>query len=229
MRLLKWLLSSVTRAPRHDPPQDYLRWYYDHAIWKGVMYRGVRTLKFVPDLWNYQEILQERNVQYVIETGTRHGGSALFFADCLRAMGRQGFVISVDVDSASRAVPEDERIQFLLGDSSSAEMASRIAALLPPGRAPGTAFWILDSDHTAAHVLAELRRLVPLMLPGDYLVVEDTCVNGHPVRADFGPGPWEGVAAYKAEHPGQLLAQPDRELRFGATFAPNGYYVRGEI
>ena len=34
-------------------------------------------------MWNYQEIFFERDIEWVIETGTRHGGSALFFADLL--------------------------------------------------------------------------------------------------------------------------------------------------
>jgi cephalosporin hydroxylase len=99
-----------------------------------------------------------------------------------------------------------------------------VGALLPPGR--GRAFFILDSDHSRDHVLAELRAYVPLLEPGDYLVVEDTCVNGHPVRADFGPGPWEAVDAYLAEHASLLRHDKEREQKFGYSFAPRGYFVR---
>ena len=77
--------------------QEYLKWYYDTNVWKGLQYRGVRTLKLPLDMWNYQEIIFEHNLHWVIETGTRHGGSALFFADLLAAGNREGGVVSIDV------------------------------------------------------------------------------------------------------------------------------------
>jgi cephalosporin hydroxylase len=204
----------------------YLRWYYDTAVWKRVAYRGVRTLKNPLDMWNYQEIIAERGIEWVLETGTRHGGSALFFADLLAARGASGFVISVDVDHDSLQLPAGghERLRLLKGDSASPATGRAVSALLPAQRGP--LFVILDSDHRATHVKAELESFVPLMRTGDYLVVEDTCVNGHPVRPDFGPGPMEAVLSYLEENPGVLAADTAREEKFGCTFAPRGYYTK---
>jgi cephalosporin hydroxylase len=73
-------------------------------------------------------------------------------------------------------------------------------------------------------VLRELAAYVPLMKSGDYLVVEDSCVNGHPVRPDFGPGPMEALEDYLQAHPGELMPDTAREEKFACTFAPRGYY-----
>jgi len=202
--------------------EQYLRWFYDTGVWKRMHYRGVRILKLPSDLWNYQEIFAEQRIEWVLETGTRHGGSALYFADLLRANRAPGRVISVDVDAASNAVRADERIDFLIGDSGSREIAQRIAGMLPTAR--GALFMILDADHRKAHVLRELEVLVPLLRRGDYLVVEDSCVNGHPVRPDFGPGPYEAILEFLAARPGVLEPDAAREAKFGATFSPRGYF-----
>ena len=73
-------------------------------------------------------------------------------------------------------------------------------------------------------MLRELEAYVPLMQPGDYLVVEDSCVNGHPVRPEFGPGPMEAIEEFLGSRPGVLAGDPAREGKFGCTFAPRGFY-----
>jgi cephalosporin hydroxylase len=204
--------------------EAWLRWYYDTAVWKRLSYRGVRTLKNPLDMWNYQEIIAEHGIEWVLETGTRHGGSALFFADLLVARGAAGFVISVDVDHASLQISAHSHIRLLEGDSTSPQLVEKVRSLLPAKRAP--MFVILDSDHQKAHVLRELAAYVPLMKPGDYLVVEDSCINGHPVRPDFGPGPMEAIEEFFSLHPTVLVRDERRETKFGCTFAPRGYYQK---
>ena len=80
---------------------------------------------------------------------------------------------------------------------------------------------ILDSDHTRDHVLAELRAYAPIVTPGQYLVVEDSNINGHPVFPGFGPGPMEALQAFLAET-GEFEVDRSRE-KFLVTFNPGGY------
>ena len=204
--------------------EAYIRWFVGKNVWKGMMWHGIRTLKLPSDIWNYQEVIFERKVEHVIETGTRHGGSALFFAETLAARGGDGRVVSIDIDAHSRQLASHDRITFLVGDSAAAEMVERALGLLPRERGP--IFLILDSDHSRDHVLRELRAWVPKLARGDYLVVEDTVVNGNPVRPDHGPGPLEAIAQYLDEAPGLLQADRARESKFGTSLAARGYYTR---
>jgi cephalosporin hydroxylase len=203
---------------------EYTKHYFESGLWRNVRYRGVTALKCIADMWNYQEIIHEFDVQWVIETGSRHGGSALYFADLLAARGARGRVISIDIDFETNAQVDHPGIEFLYGDSASPEIVASVKRLL--GETPGRVFAILDSDHRQQHVSRELEAYVPLLASGDYLVVEDTCVNGHPVLPDFGPGPWEAVEAYRSSHPGVLRHDREREEKFGITFAPNGYFIK---
>jgi len=206
------------------PGTEYFRWYYDTGVWKRMHYRGIRVLKLPSDMWNYQEIFLERRVDWVLETGSLHGGSALYFADLLQLNGARGKVISIDVNGSKNMLRQHPRIEFWHGDSAAPETVARLRAALPADR--GTLFAILDSDHSKAHVLREMEAFAPLLRTGDYMVVEDGCVNGHPVRPEFGPGPFEAVEEFLARHPDVFTPDRAREAKFGITAAPNGYLVK---
>jgi BMFP domain-containing protein YqiC len=80
---------------------------------------------------------------------------------------------------------------------------------------------ILDSDHRKEHVEQELEIYATLIGPGDYIVVEDTNINGHPVLPKYGPGPHEAVEAFLDRHR-EFRRDRSRE-KFLLTFNPGGY------
>lgn len=53
---------------------------------------------------------------------------------------------------------------------------------------PGKIFAILDSDHSMDHMLNEMKLLRPLLSAGDYLLVEDSMLNGTPRSSYVGTG-----------------------------------------
>jgi cephalosporin hydroxylase len=77
-----------------------------------------------------------------------------------------------------------------------------------------------------SHVLAEMKLLRPLLSAGNYLIVEDSNINGHPVLPRWGGGPYEAIEAYEHRFPNDYAHDRARENKFGCTFAPNGFLIR---
>ncbi|MCR9106085.1 MAG: cephalosporin hydroxylase family protein [Gammaproteobacteria bacterium] len=207
----------------YDPRVEYHKWYYDTEVWEGVRFHGVVTNKSVSDMWNYQEILFELKPALIVEFGTRFGGSALYFSVIGRSINPQLAVLSVDVSHAEvdPRVGEDPAIELMSCSSSAPEVAARIRKLR--ASKPGSVFFILDSDHRKAHVLAELTLLRDVVHSGDYVVVEDGNINGHPVLPQWGEGPTEALEEYFRMYPQDYERDTVREQKFGFTFAPGGF------
>ncbi|MDY0073242.1 MAG: CmcI family methyltransferase [Thauera sp.] len=221
--------SSPAQPAALQPPacaDDFHRWYYDNGVWEKVEFLGVPCLKSVMDMWNYQEILYRLKPGLVVEFGTRHGGSTLFFALIARQIRAEAIVLSVDVEDGGLdpRVLAAPGVEFMKSSSIAPAVGARIAALR--AQLPGPVFFILDSDHRKPHVLDELLSLREHTRSGDYLIVEDSNINGHPVLPGWGEGPYEAIEAYCALHPHDYQHDVEREQRFGFTFAPRGFLIR---
>lgn len=179
---------------------------------------GYLLLKCPLDLWIYQELLVRTHPDFVVETGTYAGGSALYFAMLLDQIGH-GRVITIDNELRADR-PEHPRIDYLHGSSVDSALTNRVREKIGDGRP----LVVLDSDHHAAHVYEELKAYSPLVKAGDYLIVEDTNVNGHPIAPDFGAGPMEALDQFLAEN-NDFLIDPHCE-RFLMTSNPRGYLRR---
>jgi len=227
----KKLVSSADTgnlAPVASNPEAeaYHRWFYDTKVWQRMTWMGVPIQKSPGDLWNYQELIFARRPRLIVEFGTNTGGSALYFAQMQQAAGIKGRVLSVDISHRIVHTPvrKCRAVELLERSSSDPRVAKRIRALRRRYRGP--IFVVVDSDHSAEHVYAELQLLRGVLRTGDYLVVEDGNLNGHPVLPDFGPGPLQAVERYTAEFPDDYEPDTQREHKFGFTFAPRGYLIR---
>src|SRR5882724_2480099 len=225
----RWRFSIALGAalsPSSRAANQYHKWYYSTGVWQRTTWMGVPVMKSVSDMWSYQEILHSLRPSLLLEFGTFYGGSAMFFASILRQLGAPFRVLSVDVDHSHvyDAVKQDSAIELLTA-SSSGEMAEQRIRRLKT-EYPGPVFAILDSDHSKAHVMSELMALRPILSPGDYVIVEDSNINGHPVLPFWGPGPYEAVTEYIKTFPHDYTLDTARENKFGFTFAPHGFLIR---
>ncbi|OSC40417.1 rhamnosyl O-methyltransferase [Mycobacterium decipiens] len=226
VRKLASAVAQLVYRPSDSATEEYHKWYYSNLVWNKTTWMGIKCWKSVSDMWNYQEILIDLKPSLIIEFGSRYGGSALFFANVMRHTGQPFKVLSVDIsqkalDPAARRDPD---IMFLESPSTIPAVAEHIQRL--KGEYPGKIFAILDSDHSMNHVLAEMKLLRPLLSVGDYVIVEDSNINGHPVLPGFGPGPYEAIEAYEHEFPHDYKHDVARENKFGWTCAPYGFLIR---
>ncbi len=131
-------------------------------------------------------------------------------------------MVTIDITDRAEDVSH-RRLTKVIGSSADAEVRDRVLADVPDD---ATAMVILDSDHTKDHVLAELRLWADVVSPESYLIVEDTNINGHPVYADFGPGPAEAVAQFTRERP-EFSPDLSRQ-KLLLTWNPGGYLRRSQ-
>ena len=196
-----------------------LYYYRRRQTWCDTRWLGVAVLKCPLDLWIYQELVHEIRPDWIVETGTAFGGSASYFASLCDVLGR-GQVLTIDpLELEGR--PRHPRIHYLRGLSTAPDVLAQVARVVEGARAVLVA---LDSDHSFANVLAELRAYHGFVTPGSYCVVEDGNIGGHPVRREFGAGPLEAVRAFLAENDAFEIDRA-RE-KFYLTFNPSGYLRR---
>jgi cephalosporin hydroxylase len=156
----------------NDPKRDMIFYECLQHIIGGrhqknlVKWRGTYVIKLPEDLILYAEVIHEYKPEVIIESGTAHGGSALFFADM---MAINGFGTVVTIDRDDRKPPAHPNVVYILGDVRLPEtfiQAQRIAA----GK---KTMVVLDSRHTPEHIMFEVRLFGPLVTPGQFLVIED--------------------------------------------------------
>jgi cephalosporin hydroxylase len=227
---MNFLIGTIS-VDRDQPPltpeeKEIIRRFHDlyYRRWLrggdtiNLSWFGYEVCKCPLDLWVYQELLVRTRPDLVIETGTHFGGSALFIATVMDIIGH-GRVITIDKE-ARPGRPVHPRISYWNGSS----VDEAIVADARKAAGSGRSMVVLDSDHSAAHVFQEMMAYSPFIQVGDYLLVEDTNVNGHPSYPEYGPGPMEAVGKFLSEH--DEFVVDERCERFLMTLNPKGYLRR---
>lgn len=208
--------------------------YSYHFSWMG---RPI--IQYPQDIVAMQEIIWRVQPDLIIETGIAHGGSLIFSAAMLElnaACGgpAQAQVLGLDIDirahnrQAIEAHPMARRISMIEGSSIAPEVIRDVHA-----RAAGKqrVLVCLDSNHTHAHVLAELEAYAPLVTVGSYCVVFDTIIedlpkSSQPVRP-WGPGdnPKTAAREWVEAHP-EFEVDRSVDGKLLVSVAPEGYLLR---
>jgi cephalosporin hydroxylase len=174
-----------------------------------MRWRGVPLMKNVFDFAIYPMLLAELRPLSIFEVGSGMGASAIWFADSLAALGIAGRVHSVDLVKVQIEHPS---ATFHEGDCSVPER------LFDPETlrfAPHPWLVVEDAHHNVGGVLDHFHKY---LMPGDYLVIEDSDIKREPIRT------------FVAARPGNYLVDTKFTDFFGrnATCAADSIFVRIE-
>jgi cephalosporin hydroxylase len=201
---------------------------------------GLPVLQLPEDLLRLQEVIYAVRPAVIVETGVFLGGSLLFHASLLAAMG-EGKVIGIDreiqphVRDALCSHPLASRISLIEGSSTDPAVVSQVRSLTE-GAFP--VLVILDSDHSREHVARELESYAPLVTKGSYIVATDGIMKdlSEVPRAELSwknDNPFEAANAFAARHPEFRQQQPqwlahNSPLTENVTYWPGAWLQRVE-
>ncbi|SCX38724.1 cephalosporin hydroxylase family protein [Variovorax sp. EL159] len=200
---------------------------------------GRPIIQYPQDMIAMQEIIWRVQPDLILETGIAHGGSLIFSAAMLELNAACGgpadaMVLGLDIDirahnrKAIEAHPMYKRITMIEGSSVSAEVIAQVQQIAAGKK---SVLVCLDSNHTHAHVLAELQAYAPLATVGSYCVVFDTIVEHLPKEMfpdrPWGPGdnPKTAVHEYLKTHP-EFEIDHTIDNKLLVSVAPDGYLRR---
>jgi cephalosporin hydroxylase len=223
----KQLLAQRRLVMPLDKQNELMKLFHELPVWHSMWFHNVEIEKNPLDLWMMQQIMYELQPDFVVETGTLKGGSALYWAHTLNGLGLENSrVLTVDINDYTKGAAEHplwkKYVTFYLGSSTDPAIVAKMAERVKGKKVIVT----LDSDHTKKHVLEELKMYSPMVNKGSYLVVEDTHLDGVPTAPDFGPGPLAAVQQFLADGGSKDFEQDLTREAYVMTFNPGGWLRR---
>lgn len=232
-----------------ETKKQFINQSFGHKYPYNFEFFGRPIIQYPQDMVAMQELIGQIKPDLIIETGIAHGGSLILSASMLSLLDycdaiEQGMlldpeaprrrVLGLDIDirahnrAAIEAHPMANRIDMIEGSSIDPAIIAQVQDIACGYE---RVLVCLDSNHTHAHVLAELEAYAPLVSAGSYCVVFDTIVEDMPAEM-FPDRPWgtgnnpkTAVWEYLKTHSEfEIDKQMDNKLLI--SVAPHGYLKR---
>jgi len=199
---------------------------------------GRPIIQLPEDMVRAQEVIFRVAPDVIVETGIAHGGSLVYYASLCKILGR-GRVIGIDIDIKAHnrdAIEKhllSEYITIIEGSSVDLPVIEQARSRIAPG---DVVLVILDSNHTAAHVIAELEAYHSFVTLGSYIVATDGIMfdladvpRGH-AKWDA-DNPMLAAEAFVADHPEFVIEHPawpfnESDLTANITHWPGAWLKR---
>lgn len=228
---------------------DFLRASTQPKYSYNFSWMGRPIIQYPQDMVAMQELIWSVKPDLIVETGIAHGGSLIFSASMLAQLDMceainagvsfnpkesRRKVLGIDIDirahnrSAIEAHPLAAYIEMIQGSSIGPEIIAQVKSIASNY---SRVLVCLDSNHTHAHVLAELEAYAPLTTVGSYCVVFDTVIEDLPAQMypdrPWSPGdnPKTAVWEYLKKHP-EFEIDKSITDKLLITVAPDGYLRR---
>ncbi len=245
--------ARIAAAPGNKALQaasrEFLLTTIDARYSYNFAWQGRPIIQYPQDMVAVQELIWQVKPDLIIETGIAHGGSLIFSASMLaqldlceaiesgekidpRVSKRKVLGLDIDIRAHNRAAieahPMASRIQMIQGSSIAPDIVDQVHAVAGNYQ---RVLVCLDSNHTHAHVLAELEAYAPLTSVDSYCVVFDTVLEDLPQELCFdrpwGPGdnPKTAVWSYLEAH-SEFVIDKSIHDKLLITVAPDGYLKR---
>lgn len=245
--------NEIASLAENDEFQILSREWFIKANYLKYSYHfdflGRPIIQYPQDMIAIQELIWKVKPDLIIETGIAHGGSLIQSAAMLalielseafisnqlfdpKVSKRHVLAVDIDIRAHNRAGieshPLSSRIKMIEGSSIDASIVDQIRDF---AKNYTRVMVFLDSNHTHAHVLSELKAYADLVSIGSYVVVFDTIIENLPEGANgnrpWGPGnnPLTAVREFLA---GDSSFKVDKSIqnKLLITVAPNGFLKR---
>jgi cephalosporin hydroxylase len=215
----------------------WLRCGWDKKYTYGFSWFGRPVIQLPEDIVRMQELVYSIQPDVIVETGVAHGGSLVFYASLMKAMGK-GAVIGVDVEirkhnrTAIESHPLSPLITLIEGSSVDPLIVSKVQSAV----AGKKCLVVLDSNHTKSHVLAELDAYAPLVPVGSYIVAMDGIMSELEGAPRSKPGwsrdnPKVATEEFVARNKSFRIVEPEFPFNEGTvkqrvTYCPGAFVVR---
>jgi len=200
-------------------------------------------IQYPQDIVAFQEVVCQVRPDLILETGIAHGGSLVLSASLLclldvmeginpRQSPRKVVGVDIDIRPHNRKALDEHPLRFKMelieGSSIDPAIIQQVRSHIDGVE---RVLVSLDSNHTHAHVLAELNAYADLVSVGSYCIVFDTVVEDLPAGSfpdrpwDIGNNPKTAVREWLKSHP-EFEIDKDIDNKLLISVAPDGYLKR---
>jgi cephalosporin hydroxylase len=199
----------------------WLRVGWDAKYVYSFSWMGRPVIQLPEDMMRIQELIYSIKPSVILETGVAHGGSLIFYATLVRAIGK-GRVIGIDIDirDHNREAIKNHELADLISLIDGSSIDNQVlAAARKLIKSNDTVLVLLDSNHSSAHVLQELWMYSEIVTPGSFIVACDGIMQdleGAPRAKDDWNCPQQAVREFLIGNPNFDLVEP--EFLFNESF-----------